>query len=331
MLTYAIRIHERGGPEVMRYDAIEIADPRAGEVRIRNTAVGLNFIDPGHRTGARLEYRHEGAFPLILGTEGAGVVEAVGPGVEGWSVGDRVAYWYAPPSCAYSEHLNYPVEWLVRLPDDISDETAAAVLCKGMTVEMMVRRCWPVNEGDFVVVHAAAGATGHLLAQWLKALGATVLGTMSTDEKAEMAKAHGTDYAVVYSREGFVRPVWELSDGKGAAIVYEGVGKDTFDDSLDCLGFRGAVLLYGFSSGPVTSVDPFLLHRKGCLYLTRPSVHQYNKTPETFMDSASALFAMIRSGKIKVHIGQRYALQDVASAHRDLESRRTIGATVLIP
>ena len=279
MLTHAIRIHQRGGPEVMRYDEIEIDEPGIGEVRIRNSAIGLNFIDPGHRTGARLEYRHEGAFPLILGTEGAGIVEAVGPRVEGWSIGDRVAYWYAPPSRAYSEHLNYPVEWLVRLPDHISEETAAAVLCKGMTAEMMVRRCWPVNEGDFVVVHAAAGATGHLLAQWLKALGATVLGTMSSDRKAKMALQHGSDHVVIYTREDFIRPVWELSDGKGAAIVYEGVGKDTFSDSLDCLGFRGALLLYGFSSGPVTCVDPFLLHRKGCLYVTRPSVHQYNKTP----------------------------------------------------
>ena len=331
MLTHAIRIHERGGPDVMRFDEIELPDPAAGEVRIRNTAVGLNFIDPGHRTGARLEYRHEAKFPLILGTEGAGVVEAIGPGVEGWRIGDRAAYWYAPPSCAYSERLNYPVEWLVRLPDEISEEVAAAVLCKGMTAEMVVRRVWPVNPGDVVLVHAAAGATGHFIAQWLKHQGATVIGTMSSEAKAEMARAHGCDHTVIYTREDFVRPVWELSDGKGATVVYEGVGKDTFLDSLDCLGFRGLCMLYGFSSGPVTSIDPFLLHRKGCLYVTRPSVHQYNKSVEGFMASAAAVFDMVRSGAIKVHIGQRYALSDVASAHRDLEARRTIGATVLLP
>jgi NADPH2:quinone reductase len=319
MLTHAIRIHERGGPEVMRFDEIEIPEPAPGEVRIRNTAIGLNFIDPGHRSGVRLEYRHESAFPIILGTEGAGVVEAIGPGVEGWEVGTRVAYWYAPPSCAYSERLNYPVEWLVRLPEDISNDVAAAVLCKGMTAEMLACRVWPVNPGDTV------------LAQWLKHLGATVIGTMSTDEKAAMARAHGCDHTVVYTRDDFVRQVWEISDAKGAAVVYEGVGQDTYLDSLDCLGFRGVCLLYGFSSGPVKCIDPFLIHRKGCLFVSRPSVHQYNKTVPTFMNSAAALFAMIRSGAIKVHIGQRYALADVASAHRDLEARRTIGATILVP
>lgn len=331
MLTHAMRIHARGGPEVFRYDEIEIPEPGFGEVRIRNTAIGLNFLEHGHRKGERTQSNHEGPLPLILGTEGAGLVEAIGPGVEGWKVGDRGAYWYAPPSCSYSRHLNYPVERLVRLPDDIGEDIAAASLCKGMTAEVVVRRCWPVNPGDVVLVHAAAGATGHFVAQWAKALGAIVVGTVSTEEKAQMALQHGCDHVVNYTRDDYVGPVWELSKGKGAAIVYDGVGKDTIEGSIDSLGPRGALILYGFSSGAVTSVDPARLHTTGGLYLTRPSVHLYNKDPKTYMETAGILFEMIRSGKIKVHIGQQFALRDAGAAQTELEERRTIGSTILIP
>jgi NADPH2:quinone reductase len=331
MRAHAIRIHARGGLDAMRYDEIEIPEPGPGEVRIRNTAVGLNFVDPGHRSGLRTEGRYETPLPMILGTEGAGVVEAVGPGVTSHVAGERVAYWYSPPGGAYCTHRNYPVTRLVKLPDHITDEMGAAVLCKGMTADILVNEAYRVKPGDTVLVHAAAGATGLLVVQWAKHLGATVIGTMSTDEKAAVARSYGCDHTIIYTREDFAERVREITGGRGVQVVFEGVGRDTFLKSLDCLAFRGTCALFGLSSGPLEPFDTYLLSSKGCLYLTRPSVHQYLHTAELFLRSADNVFAMIKSGAMKVHIGQRFRLQDVADAHQALEERRTIGSTVMLP
>jgi NADPH2:quinone reductase len=331
VLTRAIRIHERGGVDAMRWDEVETGEPGPGEVLIRNTAVGLNFVDPGHRSGLRTEGRYETPLPMVLGTEGAGVVEKLGPDVTSFKVGDRVGYWYSPPGGAYCQARVYPIARLVKLPADITEEMAAAALCKGMTANMLLREAYSITHGDPVLVHAAAGATGHLVAQWAKHLGATVIGTVSTEEKAEFARAHGCDHVIVYTRDDFVTGVRELTDGKGVPVVYDSVGRDTFLKSLDCLAFRGTCLLYGLSSGQVELFDPTQLSIKGCLYLSRPSTHQYHPTPELFQRSAMDVFDVIRSGAVKLHIGQRFPLQNVAEAHLALEQRRTIGATVLIP
>ena len=331
MLTHAIRIHERGGVDVMRWEEVETGEPGPGEVLIRNTAVGLNFVDPGHRSGLRTEARYETPLPMILGTEGAGIVEKLGPGVAGFKVGDRVGYWYSPPGGAYCQARVYPVARLVKLPSDITEEVAAAVLCKGMTANMLLRHAYQLKRGDTILVHAAAGATGHLVAQWAKHIGATVIGTVSTEDKAKFAREHGCDHVIIYTRDDFAQGVRELTGGKGVPVVYDSVGRDTFMKSLDCLDFRGSCLLYGLSSGQVDLFDPTELSIKGCLYLSRPSTHQYHPTPEIFQRSAMEVFDVIRSGAVKPHIGQRYPLKDVAQAHLALEQRRTIGATVLIP
>lgn len=331
MTTHAVRIHERGGADVLRWEPIEIGAPGPGEVLIRNTAVGLNFIDPGHRSGARTEARYETPFPMILGTEGAGVIEAVGTDAGGFEVGDRVAYWYSPPGGAYAQARLYPVERLVKLPDHISDETAAACLCKGMTANILVNQAFPVRAGQTVLVHAAAGATGHLVAQWAKSLGARVIGTVSTDEKARFALAHGSDHAIVYTRENFAAEARRLTRGEGVDVVFESVGQDTFLRSLDALRFRGSCMLYGLSSGPVDRFDTKELSIRGCLYLSRPSVHQYHRTPEMFQQSAREVFAMVKSGALKVHVGQRFPLAEAGAAHEALMARKTIGATVLVP
>lgn len=331
MLTHAIRIHERGGIDVLRWEKIETGEPGPGEVLIRNTAVGLNFVDPGHRSGLRTEARYETPLPMTLGTEGAGVIEKLGPDVSDFKVGDRVGYWYSPPGGAYCQARVYPTAKLVKLPPDITEEMAAAVLCKGMTANMLLNHTYPIKPGDTILVHAASGATGHLVAQWARHLGATVIGTVSSDAKAVFALKHGCDHVIVYTRDDFVKGVREITGGKGVPVVYDCVGKDTFMKSLDCLEFRGTCVLYGLASGQVDLFDPTELSIKGCLYLTRPSTHQYHPTSEIFRQSASEVFAMLQSGAVKLHIGQRYALQNVGEAHLALEQRRTIGATVLIP
>jgi NADPH2:quinone reductase len=331
MRTFAIRIHERGGVEVMRWEEVETGEPGPGEVLLRNTAVGLNFVDPGHRSGLRTEARYETPLPMVLGTEGAGVVEKCGAGVTNLSVGDSVAYWYSPPGGAYCQARVYPAARLVKLPSYITEEVAAAVLCKGMTANILLNHAYPLKRGDTVLIHAAAGATGHLVAQWAKYLGATVIGTVSTEEKAKFARAHGCDHVIIYSRDDFVKGVRDITGGKGVQVVYESVGRDTFMKSLDCLAFRGTCLLSGLSSGPVELFDTTELSIRGCLYLSRPSTHQYHPTPEIFQRSAMEVFDTIRTGAVKPHIGQRYALKNVAEAHLALEQRRTIGATVLIP
>jgi len=331
MLAHAIRIHERGGPEVMRLDEIDIGDPGPGEVRIRQTAIGLNFNEPGHCQGTRLEERYETPLPMILGTEGAGIVEAVGPGVRGFKEGDRVCYWYSPPGGSYTDLRNYPVEHLVKLPEGVSEEMAAAYICKAMTVDMLVHRAYRIRKGDTVLVHAAAGATGLILVQWAKHLGATVIGTMSTDEKAKVARAHGCDHTINYVRDDFREAVHEITGGKGVPCVYDSVGIDTLLGSLYSLRFRGVCVLYGISSGRPDCFDTTELSKAGCVYLTRPSVHQYNPTPAAFQRSAKRCLDMVLSGAIRVHIGQKYRLEEVARAHVDLVGRKTIGSSVLIP
>jgi len=330
MLTHAIRVHERGGPEAMRYDEVEIGEPGSGEVRIRNTAIGLNFIDPGHRAGIRLEARYETPFPMILGTEGAGVVEATGPGVRKVREGDRVAYWYSPPGGAYAVRRNYPVERLVKLPDGITEEVAAAVLLKGMTVNMLVHFPYRIRKGDTVLVHAAAGATGLLLVQWAKHLGATVIGTVGSDAKARLAAAHGCDHPIVYTRQNFVERVKRITKGAGVPVVYDSVGKDTFDGSLDCLRPRGTMVSFGNASGPIPPFNVLTLSAKGSLYLTRPTLFHFIDTQEGLKRTAGELFRVVRSGAVRIEVNQTYALKDAAAAHRDLEARKTTGSTVLL-
>jgi len=315
----------------MCFDELELGEPGPGEVRIRNTAIGLNFIDPGHRSGKRLEARYETPLPMVLGTEGAGIVEAVGPGVRGFGEGDRVAYWYSPPGGAYTERRNYPVARLVKLPDGISEEVAAASILKGMTVNMLVNFPYKVKRGDTVLVHAAAGATGLILTQWAKHLGATVIGTMSTDEKAAVARSYGCDHTINYVRDDFVSAVHDLTGGKGVHAVYDSVGIDTLSASLKCLRFRGTCVLYGISSGRPDCFDTTELSWAGSVFLTRPSAHQHHPTPAIFQKSAKKVFDMIGAKNIDIHIGQRYRLDDVAKAHMDLEERRTIGSSILIP
>lgn len=331
MLTRAVRIHERGGPEAMRLDEIEIGDPGPGEVQIRQTAIGLNFNEPGHRQGTRLEARYETPLPMILGTEGAGVVEAVGPRVRRFREGDRVAYWYSPPGGSYTDRRNYPVERLVRLPDGVSEETAAAYLLKAMTVNMLVNHAYRIRRGDTVLVHAAAGATGLILTQWAKHLGATVIGTVSTDAKAEVARAYGCDHTINYARDDFLTAVREITNGRGVPCVYDSVGVDTLMKSLKCLSFRGTCVLYGISSGRPDCFDTTELSKAGSVYLTRPSAHQHHPTPAAFQRSAKRSLDLLTSGAIRVHLGQRYRLDDVARAHEDLVGRKTIGSSVLLP
>ena len=325
-MTHAIRIHQTGGPEVLQWDEIDLADPGEGEVRVRQTAVGLNYIDTYHRSGA---------YPLpelphAIGMEGAGVIEAVGPGVTEFREGDRVAY-ANPPVGAYAEARNMPWHRLVKLPGDIDDKVAAAMMLQGMTVEYLIRRTYTVQKGDPVLFHAAAGGVGLIACQWLNHLGATVIGTVGSEEKAELAKAHGCHHTILYREENFVDKVKELTDGKGVPVVYDGVGKDTFDGSLDSLQPRGLMVLFGAASGPVPEFNTGLLAAKGSLYLTRPTLMTYTASREDLVESATALFDVVSSGAVKIEVNQTYPLKDAEQAHRDLEGRKTTGSTVLLP
>lgn len=323
MSTHAIRARETGGPEVMNWEEVDVGDPGPGEIRIRHGAVGLNYIDTYHRSGLYpiAEY------PFTPGLEGAGTVEATGEGVADLAAGDRVAY-AAPPMGAYAEVRLMTAANVVRIPDGVDDETAAAMMLKGMTVEYLLRRTYPVKAGDTILFHAAAGGVGLIACQWAKAIGATVIGTVGTEEKAELARAHGCDHPVVYTRENFTERVREITDGKGVPVVYDSVGKTTFEGSLDCLAPRGLMASFGQSAGPVGAFDPGLLAAKGCLYFTRPSLMVYNASRAELVDSADALFGMVSSGKVKIEINNRYPLADAVRAHRDLEGRRTTGSTV---
>ena len=321
-MTHAIQVGQTGGPEVLRWAPVEVGDPAQGQVRLRHAAVGLNYIDVYHRTGL-----YPQPLPFIPGVEGAGVVEAVGDGVTGLSPGDRVAY--AGPIGSYAEARLIDAGKLVRLPDDIDFDTAAAMMLQGMTVDMLLNRVRPLASGETILVHAAAGGVGLILCQWAKAIGATVIGTVSSEAKAELARAHGCDHAIVTSRDDFVAEVGLITDGKKLPVVYDSVGKETFNRSLDCLHRRGMLVSFGQASGPVTDFQPGMLAQKGSLYLTRPTLFDYIATQAELEASSAALFAMVSSGKVKVEIGQRFALSDAASAHRAIEARHTTGSTIL--
>ncbi|HEX8842918.1 MAG TPA: quinone oxidoreductase [Sphingomicrobium sp.] len=321
-MPHAIRVHETGGPEVLKWEEVEVGEPGPGQVKLRQEAAGLNFIDIYHRTGL---YKQE--LPFTPGTEGAGIVEAVGPDVTHLKVGDRVAY--AGPIGGYAEERLIPADRLVKLPGGISTELAAAIMLQGMTVHMLVRRVHPVQAGETILVHAAAGGVGLILCQWAKALGATVIGTVSTDEKAELARAHGCDHPIVYTRQDFVAEVERITDGRKLPVVYDSVGRDTFMKSLDCLAPRGLMVSFGNASGPVEPFSPLLLSQKGSLFLTRPTLFNYVATREELEQAAGELFNMLTSGKVKVELNQRFPLKDAAEAHRALEARKTTGSTIL--
>ena len=321
-MTKAILIHEPGGPDVMRWGDIEVGEPGPGQVRIRQTAVGLNFIDVYHRTGL-----YPQQLPFTPGVEGAGVVQSVGSDVEGLVAGDRVAY--AGPIGGYAEERLIAADRLVKLPDDISDEQAAAMMLQGMTVDMLINRVRPLQKDETILVHAAAGGVGLILCQWASALGATVIGTVSTEEKAELARANGCDHPILYKTQDFVALVDELTGGAKVPVVYDSVGKDTFLRSLDCLQKRGLLVSFGQSSGPVEPFAPGLLAQKGSLYLTRPTLFDYIAKRDELEQSAAALFEVVRSGKVRIDIGQRFPLSQAAEAHRALEARETTGSTVL--
>jgi len=325
LMVQTIRFSRTGGPEVLRLEKTELTPPGAGEVLIRQHAIGLNFIDTYHRSGL---YPVE--LPSGLGVEGAGVIEAIGEGVENLQVGDRVAYAGGPLG-ADAEARVFPAERLVRLPESITEETAAAIMIKGMTAQYLLRRSYPIQGGETILIHAAAGGVGLLLCQWAKHLGATVIGTVGSQQKAELARAHGCEHTILYREEDWVARVREMTDGKGVPVVYDSVGAATFEGSLDCLHRLGMMVSYGNASGAVPPVAPRVLAQKGSLFLTRPTLFSYIVTREELESTASELFEMVASGTLEVRIGQRFALEEVAEAHRRLESRSTTGSTLLIP
>ncbi len=325
-MSKAIRIHHTGGPEALRWEETIVAAPGPGEVRLRHEAIGLNFIDIYHRTGLY----PLGQLPAILGLEGAGVILDVGTGVTDFLPGDRVAYAGGPPG-AYCEERLIPAHRLVRLPDAIDCRQAAAMMLQGMTAQYLLRRTCRVQAGDTILFHAAAGGVGLIACQWAKALGATVIGTVGSKEKAALAKAHGCDHTILYREEDFVVRVKELTDGEGVPVVYDSVGRETFLKSLDCLRPLGMLVSFGQSSGSVAPFDPGLLAAKGSLFLTRPTLMTYTARPEDLQAGAAELFEMVLSGKVRVEINQSYPLAEAAQAHRDLEARQTTGSTVLIP
>lgn len=325
MKTYAIRIHQPGGPEVMVWEEVEVGAPAAGQVLLRHTAVGLNFIDVYHRTGL-----YPAPLPFTPGLEGAGIVEAVGDGVTEFKPGDRVAY-ANPPLGAYAEVRLMPADRLVKLPDGIDDRQAAAMMLQGMTAQYLLRRTYPVKKGDTILIHAAAGGVGLLVCQWARHLGATVIGTVGSEEKAELARAHGCDHPILYKSEDFVARVREITNGEGVPVVYDSVGKDTFLKSLDCLRPLGMMVSFGQSSGKVEPLDTGLLAAKGSLFLTRPSLMAYTAKRSDLVDSANELFEVVQKGGVKVEVNQTYPLTDAPQAHRDLEGRKTTGSTLLLP
>lgn len=323
-----IRIHRVGGPGVLTWEETtrrDIGAPGPGEVRLQQHACGLNFIDVYHRTGL-----YPLPLPSGIGLEGAGVVECVGPGVIDFAEGDRVAYAGGPVG-AYASVRRIPADRLIKLPPGISFETAGAMMLQGLTSAYLLRRTYCVQPGDTVLIHAAAGGVGMIACQWAKALGATVIGTVSTEAKAEQAWEHGCDHVIRYTREDVAARVRELTQGEGVAVVYDGVGKDTFAASLDCVRVRGMMVSFGNASGPVAPFDPLLLSAKGSIFLTRPALMHYTARREELVALAAELIAMVDSGKVKIEVNHRYALKDAATAHRDLEERKIIGSSVLLP
>ena len=324
-MAKAVRIHQHGGPEVLQYEEVAVGDPGPGQARIRQTAIGLNFIDTYHRSGL-----YQLQMPSGIGTEGAGVVEAVGSGVTWVKAGDRVAYAGGPPG-AYAEVRLVPADRLVKVPEGISDQTAAAMMLKGLTTQYLIRSTYRVQAGQTVLFHAAAGGVGLIACQWLKALGVTVIGTVGSEDKAKLAKAHGCAHTIIYTKENFVERVNQITEGRKLPVVYDSVGKDTFMGSLDCLQPRGMLIIFGNGSGPVAAFDLNLLAAKGSLYVTRPSLVTYSAKREDLEAMAAELFDVVKSGKVKIEVNQTYALKDAAQAHRDLQSRKTTGSTVIVP
>ena len=321
-MPHAIRIHEFGGPEVLKWEEVGVGEPGPGQVKIRQEAAGLNFIDVYHRTGL-----YKQALPFTPGVEGAGIVEAVGPNVDNVMAGDRITY--ASQIGGYAEERLVAADRVVKLPDSISSEQAAAIMLQGLTARMLVRAIHPVKPGETILIHAAAGGVGLIVCQWAKALGATVIGTVGTDEKAELAHSNGCDYPIIYTRQDFVAEIDRITGGNKLPVVYDGVGRDTFMRSLDCLRPRGLMVSFGNASGPVDPISPLLLSQKGSLFLTRPTLNHYIATRAELEQSASDLFAMIESGKVKAEVNQRFPLKDAAEAQRALEARKTSASTVL--
>lgn len=324
-MSKAIRLHQTGGPEVLRWEDVVDGEPGRGEVAITHGAVGVNFIDAYHRSGL-----YPLTLPSGIGMEAAGVVTAVGEGVSDLSVGDRVAYAIGPLG-AYAEARLIPAERVVVLPDGIDDRTAAAMMLKGLTAQYLLRRTYRVRAGETILIHAAAGGVGLIACQWAKHLGATVIGTVGNDEKAEIARAHGCDHVIVYTREDFVGRVREITDGAGVPVVYDGVGADTWEGSLDCLARFGMMVSFGNASGAVPPVAPITLMTKGSLFLTRPTVTDYVAERHDLVDGARELFDVVGSGAVRIRVAMAYPLADAAQAHRDMEARTATGSTILLP
>jgi NADPH2:quinone reductase len=321
-MPHAIRVHQSGGPEVLQWEEIEVGAPGPGQVKLKQTVVGLNFIDVYHRTGL-----YPLPLPFVPGMEATGIVDAVGAGVAHLKLGDRVAY--ASVIGAYAESRLIAADRVVKLPDSIEDRTAAAMMLQGMTARYLIRDIYKVGPGDTILIHAAAGGVGLIVCQWAAALGATVIGTVSSDEKAALAKANGCHHPLVYTREDFPARVLEITGGQKLPVVYDSVGKDTFMKSLDCLRPRGIMVLFGASSGPVPPMDLSLLAQKGSLLITRPTLATFVATPQLLAENSADLFDVVGSGKVKIYVNQTYPLKDAAMAHRDLEARKTTGSTVL--
>ena len=324
-MTKAIRIEKNGGPEVMEYVDVDVPPPGPGEASVRQAACGLNYIDVYFRSGL-----YKQPLPGGIGMEGAGVVDAVGPGVTHVRPGDRVAYAGHPPG-AYAQWRTVPADILVKLPKSIDFDVAAGMMLQGMTVQYLFRRTFRLQGGETILFHAAAGGVGLIACQWARALGVTMIGTVSSDEKAELAKQHGCKYVINYRKENFVERVKEITNGEGVPVVYDSVGKDTFTDSLDCLSPLGMMVSYGSASGPVPPFSLNELASRGSLFITRPSLFSYTARRDDLEMMAAELFGMVEGGKIGIEVNQRYALQDAAQAHRDLEARKTTGSTILIP
>ena len=324
-MPHAIRFHQTGGPEVLRWEEVAVPAPQPNEATVRHHAVGLNFIDIYHRTGL-----YPLPLPSGIGLEGAGVVEAVGSAVADLKPGDRVAYAGGPPG-AYAEVRNIPVDRLVKLPEALDFKTGAAMMLQGLTAQYLLRRTYRVQPGDAILIHAAAGGVGLIVCQWAKALGATVIGTVGSEAKADLARAHGCDHAIVTARENFVERVRAVTGGKGVPVVYDSIGKDTFIGSLDCLRPLGMMVTFGNSSGPVPPVDLGELAKRGSLFLTRPSLFAYSAQRSDLVQMAAELFDVVTAGKVRIEVNQTYALQDAAQAQADLAARKTTGSTVLLP
>lgn len=323
--TKAIRFQQVGGPDVMKLESIELPPPGPGEAQIRHGAIGVNYIDTYHRSGL-----YPLPLPSGIGVEGAGVVEAVGPGVTQVKVGDRVAYVGGPPG-SYAQVRNINADHLVMSPKTLDDKTLAAMMLQGLTTQFLLKRCFPVKAGQTILIHAAAGGVGLMVCQWAKALGCTVIGTVGSEEKAKLAAAHGCDHPILYRQENFTARVREITNGNGVPVVYDSIGKDTFEGSLDCLQPMGTMVLFGSASGPVPPFDIGLLAKKGSLFLTRPTLFTYIAKRADLTAMAQDLFDAVTSGKLKISINQSYTLSDAVKMHQDMEGRKTTGSTILLP